>query len=333
MYLCIAKNAICEFMASSDQILALIKSHMSGDDERFRLIAAQIAAAESKAGHRVVSSLIKQELNSKPTITMRMRRMNPVNAELAEMVLEVDKGFVLNDLISPSSVTEKVNRVIREYHHREKLSEYRLQNRRKLLLAGPSGTGKTMTASVIANEVRLPLYVVLMEKVVTKFMGETSLKLSKIFDLIAQSPGVYLFDEFDAIGVQRGLDNEVGEQRRILNSFLQFMERDDSGSIIISATNSVESLDKALFRRFDEVINYQLPSSQEIETLILRQMEGFLPASICLEMITPLFDKMSHAEITLVCRDVMKESLLMDKAVNYELISSVVAQRYLAYAN
>ena len=190
-----------------------------------------------------------------------------------------------------------------------------------------------MTASVIANEVRLPLYVVLMEKVVTKFMGETSLKLSKIFDLIAQSPGVYLFDEFDAIGVQRGLDNEVGEQRRILNSFLQFMERDDSGSIIISATNSVESLDKALFRRFDEVINYQLPSSQEIETLILRQMEGFLPASICLEMITPLFDKMSHAEITLVCRDVMKESLLMDKAVNYELISSVVAQRYLAYAN
>lgn len=320
-------------MASSDQILALIKSHMSGDDERFRLIAAQIAAAESKAGHKAVSSSIKQELNAKPVLTMRMRRMNAVNAELSEMVLEVDKGFVMNDLVSPSSVIDKVNRVIREFHHREKLAEYRLQNRRKLLLAGPSGTGKTMTASVIANEVRLPLYVVLMEKVVTKFMGETSLKLSKIFDLIAQEPGVYLFDEFDAIGTQRGLDNEVGEQRRILNSFLQFMERDDSDSIIISATNNVESLDKALFRRFDEVINYQLPGSQEIEALILRQMEGFLPASICLEMIIPLFDKMSHAEITLVCRDVMKESLLMDKAVDYELISSVVAQRYLAYAN
>lgn len=320
-------------MASSDQILALIKSHMSGDDERFRLIAAQIAAAESKAGHKVVSSSIKQELNAKPVLSVRMRRVNAVNAELSEMVLEVDKGFVMKDLVSPSSVTDKVNRVIREYHHKEKLAEYRLQNRRKLLLAGPSGTGKTMTASVIANEVRLPLYVVLMEKVVTKFMGETSLKLSKIFDLIAQEPGVYLFDEFDAIGTQRGLDNEVGEQRRILNSFLQFMERDDSDSIIISATNSVESLDKALFRRFDEVINYQLPSPQEIEALILRQMEGFLPASICLEMIIPLFDKMSHAEITLVCRDVMKESLLMDKIVDYELISSVVAQRYLAYAN
>ncbi|MBQ0057143.1 MAG: ATP-binding protein [Bacteroidales bacterium] len=320
-------------MASSDQILALIKSHMSGDDERFRLIAAQIAAAESKAGHKVVSSSIKQELNAKPVLSVRMRRVNAVNAELSEMVLEVDKGFVMKDLVSPSSVTDKVNRVIREYHHKEKLAEYRLQNRRKLLLAGPSGTGKTMTASVIANEVRLPLYVVLMEKVVTKFMGETSLKLSKIFDLIAQEPGVYLFDEFDAIGTQRGLDNEVGEQRRILNSFLQFMERDDSDSIIISATNSVESLDKALFRRFDEVINYQLPSPQEIEALILRQMDGFLPASICLEMIIPLFDKMSHAEITLVCRDVMKESLLMDKIVDYELISSVVAQRYLAYAN
>lgn len=320
-------------MASSDQILALIKSHMAGDDERFRLIAAQIAAAESKAGHKVVSSSIKQELNSKPAIITRLRRLNPINAELSEMVVEIDKGFVLNDLIAPVSVTDKVNRVIREYHHREKLAEYRLQNRRKLLLAGPSGTGKTMTASVIANEVRLPLYVVLMEKVVTKFMGETSLKLSKIFDLISQEPGIYLFDEFDAIGTQRGLDNEVGEQRRILNSFLQFMERDDSDSIIIAATNSVESLDKALFRRFDEVINYQLPSLQEIETLILRQMDGFLPASICLDMITPLFEKMSHAEITLVCRDVMKESLLMDKTVDYELISSVVSQRYLAYAN
>jgi AAA+ superfamily predicted ATPase len=262
-----------------------------------------------------------------------MRKFSSLNADLSEMVMEMNKDFVLKDLIVPPTVKDKVDRVIREYHHRAKLAEYRLQNRRKLLFAGPSGTGKTMTASVIANEVRLPLYVVLMEKVVTKYMGETSLKLSKIFDLIMQEPGVYLFDEFDAIGTQRGLDNEVGEQRRILNSFLQFMERDESDSIIISATNSVESLDKALFRRFDDVISYQLPSPQEIGNIILRQMEGFLPASICMDRIIPLFEKMSHAEITLVCRDVLKESLLMDKTVDYDLISSVVAQRYLAYAN
>lgn len=138
-----------------------------------------------------MSSSIKQELNSNPAITMMMRRMNHINAELSEMVLEIDKGFVLNDLISPSSVTDKVNRVIREYYHREKLVEYRFQNRRKLLLAGPSGTGKTMTASIIANKVRLHLYVVLMEMVVTKFVGEISWKLSTIFDLIAQKPGAY----------------------------------------------------------------------------------------------------------------------------------------------
>lgn len=320
-------------MASSDQILALIKSHLCGDDEKFRLIAEQIAATESKAGHKAVSSSIKQELSSKPGIVTRLRRVNPINVELAEMVLEVDKPYNLQDLISPEPVLEKVKRIVREFHHKEKLAEFHLQNRRKILLAGPSGTGKTMTASVIANEIRLPLFVVLMEKVVTKFMGETSLKLSKIFDLISQIPGVYLFDEFDAIGTQRGLDNEVGEQRRILNSFLQFMERDESDSIIISATNNVESLDKALFRRFDEVVNYQLPTTKEIETIVLRQMEGFLPQSICLDTIIPLFEKMSHAEITLVCRDVMKESLLMDKTVDYELISSIVSQRFLAYAN
>ncbi len=320
-------------MANYDQILALIKSHLGGDDERFRLIAAQIAATESKMGHKAIATAIKEELKSKSLLKVDFRRMNPINAELAEMVLQIDKDYVLNDFVCPENVESKVSRIIQEYHHREKLLEYRLQNRRKIMLAGPSGTGKTMTASVIANEVRLPLYVVLMEKVVTKFMGETSLKLSRIFDLIAQEPGVYLFDEFDAIGSQRGLENEVGEQRRILNSFLQFMERDDSDSLIITATNNVNVLDKALFRRFDEVIVYELPSENEIEKIIFRQLKDFLPRSLSAKMISGMFEKMSHAEITMVCRDIVKESLLTNQKIDLDMISRLVAQRYLAYGS
>lgn len=319
-------------MANSDQILSLIKSHVTGDDERFRLIATQIAACESKAGHKVVSACILRELEKKiKTLTLNVQKLKPINPEWEDMVLEVHKPYSIRDLICPNHVGDKIERIIREYHNKEKLFEFGLQNRRKIMLAGPSGTGKTMTASVIANEVRMPMYIVLLEKVVTKYMGETSLKLSKIFHIIGQIPGVYLFDEFDAIGTQRGLENEVGEQRRILNSFLQFMERDESDSIIITATNNMDSLDKALFRRFDEVINYELPTKEEIEILLRSRLEGFLPSNLNVQTIIPLFEKMSHAEISIVCQDIKKESLLMNKNVDLELIKKLVSQRYLAY--
>ena len=102
------------------------------------------------------------------------------------------------------------------------------------------------------------------DKLVTKFMGETSAKLRQIFDSIESIVGVYLFDEFDAIGADRSLDNEVGEMRRILNSFLQFIEQDDSESIIVAATNNQKLLDQALFRRFDDVLHYTLPTSKAV---------------------------------------------------------------------
>ena len=95
---------------------------------------------------------------------------------------------------------------------------------------------------MIAAELDLPLYTIQMDKVVTKFMGETSTKLRQIFDNISTSTGVYFFDEFDAIGADSSLDNEVGEARRILNSFLQFIEQDTSDSIIIAATNNQQLL-------------------------------------------------------------------------------------------
>lgn len=318
-------------MANADQIITLIKSHMAGDDDRFKMTALQIAALESKAGHVVLARSINDAIKSKPIMRLQARRLTPINSDLEEMVLEIDKPYRLNDLVCQNNVKDKVKRVIREYLHKDTLVKYHLGNRRKLLLSGPSGTGKTMTASILANELQLPLYVVLLEKVVTKFMGESSLKLSKIFDLISQNQGVYLFDEFDAIGAQRGMENEVGEMRRILNSFLQFMERDDSDSLIVAATNSMAILDKALFRRFDDVIEYALPTDEEKLKIISGQLDGFIKKSFNFDEILPLMDKMSHAEITMICRDVMKESLLEGIDVNENLVKTIINQRFSAY--
>lgn len=318
-------------MANADQIITLIKSHMAGDDDRFKMTALQIAALESKAGHVVLARSINEAIKSKPIMSLHTRRLNPINSDLAEMVLEIDKPYRLNDLICKNDIKDKIKRVIREYLHKDKLAKYHLRNRRKLLLSGPSGTGKTMTASILANELQLPLYVVLMEKVVSKFMGESSLKLSKIFDLISQNQGIYLFDEFDAIGAQRGMENEVGEMRRILNSFLQFMERDDSDSLIVAATNSMSILDKALFRRFDDVVEYTLPTAEEKIRIMNNQLDGFINKSFNFNEILPLMDNMSHAEITMICKDVIKESILEGISVDKSLVKTIINQQFSAY--
>lgn len=159
----------------------------------------------------------------------------------------------------------------------------------------------------------------------TKFMGETGQKLGRIFDFINEVPAVYLFDEFDAIGSQRGMDNEVGEQRRILNTFLQLLERDDSDSFIIAATNSIESIDKAMFRRFDDVIEYKLPDREQRLALLREYL--YTAKDLDFSSAEPLFDGMSHAEIKMVCSDIFKESLLNDRKIDLPLVQTIVNMR------
>ena len=257
-------------MVKTDQLITLIRSHINNDDEMFRRVALQISAAEAKAGHTVAASSIHEAISAKPT--RPVLKLAPLNNELGDLFMICDKHYRLKDLIAPGELKEKVERVIKEYIEQDKLHKYNLENRRKVLLYGASGTGKTMTAEVLASELNLPFVVVRTDKVVTKFMGETGLKLGRVFDAIASTPAVYLFDEFDAIGTQRGLDNEVGEQRRILNTFLQLLEHDHSGSIIVAATNNFSALDKALFRRFDDTIEYKLPEKDEIIELLKREL-------------------------------------------------------------
>lgn len=316
-------------MANSDQILGLIKSHLEGDDERFRTLALQVSASEAKAGHAVLAQAIRDLLKSNKVHTLKPQ-LRMLNSDVSELLIEEDQPFRISDLVTNESLKEKINRIIKEYIQRDKLREYNLANRRKILMAGSSGTGKTMTASVIANELQLPLYVVRLEKVVTKFMGETSLKLSKVFDWIGQMQGVYLFDEFDAIGQRRGLDNEVGEMRRVLNSFLQMMERDNSDSLILAATNDIQVLDKALFRRFDDVLEYSLPSNEEKIEIIKRRLADFVLEGD-VRLLLPDMNGLSQAEICMVCTDAIKESLLNDKALTVSLIKEIISMRTKSY--
>lgn len=311
-------------MATADQILSLIRNHLNNDDTQFRKVALQISAVEARSGHAIVARTIQELLNQKKTSLGPVRLVSK-NKGIDDLLLQVDTYDDMTSLVLSQELKEKLDRVIKEYLKKETLSKYGLANRRKLLLYGASGTGKTMTASALAKEFNLPFFVVRTEKVVTKFMGETGQKLGRIFDFINEVPAVYLFDEFDAIGSQRGMDNEVGEQRRILNTFLQLLERDDSDSFIIAATNSIESIDKAMFRRFDDVIEYKLPDREQRLALLREYL--YTAKDLDFSSAEPLFDGMSHAEIKMVCSDIFKESLLNDRKIDLPLVQTIVNMR------
>ena len=311
-------------MATADQILSLIRNHLNNDDTQFRKVALQISAVEARSGHAIVARTIQELLNQKKTSLGTVRLVSK-NKDIDDLLLQVDTYDDMTSLVLSQELKEKLDRVIKEYLKKETLSKYGLANRRKLLLYGASGTGKTMTASALAKEFNLPFFVVRTEKVVTKFMGETGQKLGRIFDFINEVPAVYLFDEFEAIGSQRGMDNEVGEQRRILNTFLQLLERDDSDSFIIAATNSIESIDKAMFRRFDDVIEYKLPDREQRLALLREYL--YTAKDLDFSSAEPLFDGMSHAEIKMVCSDIFKESLLNDRKIDLPLVQTIVNMR------
>ena len=137
--------------------------------------------------------------------------------------------------------------------------------------------------------------------------------MRKIFDLLYDRRAVYLFDEFDAIGAERNLNNDIGEIRRVLNSFLQFIEQDKSNSIIIAATNNPKILDQALYRRFDDIIYYSLPSNEEIKLLINYRLGDFKPAKLSFAKILEKTKKLSHAEIVYACDNAIKEAILNDR--------------------
>lgn len=314
-------------MANANQLKALIKSHFDENAEKFNTIALQIAAHEAKLGHTTLANDIRKIIDAAKIARPKFKN---INLNLDGLFLEIFPQERLADLVVSLPIRDRIDRIINEFVNKDRLFRHNLENRRKILFSGQPGTGKTMTASIIANELHLPIYVVLMDKVVTKYMGETSAKLRQIFDFIEDVPAVYLFDEFDAIGGQRGNDNDVGEMRRVLNSFLQFIERDQSDSLIIAATNNLELLDQALFRRFDDVIHYQLPNEKEKVQLLKNRLNGNI-SQIDFKVILPELDFLSHAEINQACLDAIKESVLNEVKIDSNLIVKTIRERKSAY--
>lgn len=306
-------------MASAEQIKALIKSYFDGDDSHFCAVAMQVAAHEAKLGHGTLALELRKLIDdakqrrSKPEHLTKPIPLAQPRGELSSLLAASYPKLRLKDMVLEKNIEERLVRIIKEQRQVTKIRSHGLTPRKKLLFIGPPGTGKTMSASVLAGELGLPLLVVRLESLITKYMGETAAKLRIVFDAIAQSRGVYLFDEFDSIGSHRGQINEVGEIRRILNSFLQMIEQDDSDSIILAATNHPKILDYALFRRFDDVVEFTVPNNDLIIELLKNKLAVFKTPRINWQTLAKTSQGLSYSDICRACEDAIKDSLIHDR--------------------
>lgn len=324
-------------MATANQLKALVKSFIEKDENRFYTIALQVADKEEMSGHNKVAKDLRKLIDSREssrTIVRKTTSLQSVkkfsqrheqDSNINELLHLTPTNSKFSELVLNENCKDHIERSLIEYRQKDQLAKYGLLPKRKLLLTGPPGTGKTLTAKVLATELQLPLYTLQFDGLISRFLGETAAKLRSVFDHISSSRAVYLFDEFDAIGAKRTSNNDVGEIRRVLNSFLQFFEEDSSESLIVCATNHPEILDPALFRRFDDTIKFEHPEAKEAEAFIKNRLFLFDLGHLNVNQIAKHVNGMSYADLGLACDDAAKNSVLNNsgKLTEKKLVESI----------
>jgi SpoVK/Ycf46/Vps4 family AAA+-type ATPase len=305
-------------MAAADQIKSLIKAYGEGDDARFYATAMQIAASEARNGHTALAEELKKLIDKAKigkSTALGIVKSFPASAtqkELNDLLELTHPHEKLKEMVLIPDLEKSLKRVIDEQRKLEVLRQNNLFPRKNLLFIGPPGCGKTMSARVLAGELGIPLFIIRLDGLISRYMGESIAKLRLIFDSMNQFRAIYLFDEFDSIGTTRSQINDVGEIKRVLNTFLLQIEKDSSNnSLIIAATNYPESLDKALFRRFDDIIQFPLPDKEKVLTLYKKELSDFKQSKkFNLSKIAEESVGLSYAEIHKICEDIIKDYLV-----------------------
>ncbi len=296
----------------------MLRSRAEGDDDQFYSIALQIAASEARQGRRSVA----EDLRSAVADARSNREANvPIQfaqprGDLESIIEFKEPRYILKDVVLDKASAKRLEDLVRQQMRRDWLREHGKTPNRRVLFLGPPGSGKTMTAEALAGQLKLPLFVIRLEALITRYMGETAAKLRLVFDETAKRRGVYLFDEFDAVGGKRDATNDVAEMRRVLNSFLQYMEEENgTDSLVVGATNYPDLLDQALLRRFDTVLAFELPSDADVKRIITSALKPFKAGRLSWTKILPAVTGLSQAEIVRAAEEAVKNAILDEKKV------------------
>ena len=295
----------------------LLESHATGDEASFRRAALQVAAAESAAGHVRVADEIRAIIAKMPATGTAHR--GPIvdiaapRGELADILEGGHRDERLRDIILRDDVRHLILRVIAENRSRARLEAHGVSPRRRLLFHGAPGCGKTLAAAVLAGEMGLPLMTVRFDALFSRVLGATAVQLRAIFSEMPRRPGVYLFDEFDSVAKARGDSQDVGEMNRVVTAFLQLVDADVSGSILVAATNHVELLDRAVFRRFDVIVPFENPTSEQLAELLQLRLGNFGMTRESAATLAATAGEWSFADLARACDDALRTMALDDR--------------------
>lgn len=306
-------------MPSVDLVQELIKSHKKGDDAAFDRACQCIVANEKAAGHAAAAARIEKAASGPKSGPQVVQRQDSAR----EAFEQLDSLATLDDLVLPERLRSLLQRVVYEQRSADRLAEHGLRPRRKLLLVGAPGCGKTMTAQALANDLELNMYALQASKIVDSLFGKTAQNIRNAFIEMTWERAVYLFDEFDGIACRRGGENEVGEMRRVVNTLLQLIERDRSEGIIVAATNDAAHIDRAFIRRFDDVLEYPTPTTRTAAAMVEKRLACYDVEPAFEKLSRPVADvlsKLSYAEICRVADDAVKEHVLHDAPLDEPLL-------------
>ena len=313
-------------MAHGELLRELIRSGAEGDLAVFRGVAEQVIAAERQKHHHLLAQDLEKILHGRPrsTPSPELRRLTaavPKDRERGFPLLTVrDPVWGLDDVVLSPRNASSLREIIREHSREDLLRAHGLRPVDRILLYGPPGCGKTLTAEVIAKELGRPFAVVRTDSVVSSFLGETAANLRRVFDFAANSTSVTLFDEFDALGKEREDASEHGELRRVINAVLQMFDAYEGRSVIIAATNHEGLLDTAIWRRFEEVLFLGPPTRPQLRRTLAVKLRG-IPRSFDFEDVVEggWFDGATHAHVERVLLRAVKEMVMEGRGLELNI--------------
>jgi SpoVK/Ycf46/Vps4 family AAA+-type ATPase len=299
---------------NAEQIKRLIASY--GRPEEFRAAATKIIEDEHRKGHAPLAASLKRTLDAhvrtdagqgpRPSGLIDANLVSDPALELVD-VAEPKRG--LGDIVLSAEARGSFDRLIEEQKRADELRRHKLPVRAKLLLCGPPGCGKTLSAEVIARELDLPLLTARTDMLISSLLGQTASNLRRLFDYASRQPSVLFLDEFDALARSRTDSGEHNELRRVVNSLLGMIDRYKSRGVLVAATNLETSLDEAIWRRFDDVVSFMPPVAEDIAVYLALLFKNY-PVNFDLASIVPKLGGLSYADIERVALDAIKTSIL-----------------------
>ena len=308
-------------MARSDLIIALMKAAVSNDKNKIVQVGEAIIAEEREHKHYIFADRISTIIRENGAAPHRMGRM--LQNGIASLVHEITPEVKMSDLFLSDENESVLREVVEEHMRRELLLTYGLAPRNRLMFVGPPGNGKTSLAEALAFDLMLPLVVVRYEGLIGSFLGETASRLNRVFEYARQQNCLLFFDEFDAIGKERGDTHETGEIKRVVSSLLLQIDALPSRTVVVVASNHPQLLDSAAWRRFQVRIELNPPNNASIKKYLVEyQKKTQLNFGLSPETIVRKLKISSYAELEEFCRDVLRTSILQKLTSKADSITS-----------